>query len=68
MMISRHSAVLCGAGVDSVPITGARKGNTKVTIYNGTDCKLYDAGCEGELLGRRRLSLRGQPRFAAKGI
>ena len=27
-------------------------GNTKVTIYNGTDCKLRDGVCEGELLGR----------------
>ena len=45
----------------------ARKGNTKVTIYNGTDCKLYDVVCEGELLGRRRRTLRGQPWIAAKG-
>ena len=63
MMILGHSAVLCGAGVDF----GAQnrcppgKGNTKVTIYNGTNCKLYDAGCEGELSGRRRRILRGRP-------
>ena len=31
---------------------GQEKENTKVTIYHGTDCKLYDAVCEGELLGR----------------
>ena len=24
----------------------------EVTIYSGTDCKLYDAGCDGELFGR----------------
>ena len=45
----------------------AGKGNTKVTIYNGTDCKLYDVVREGELLGRRRRTLRGQPCIAAKG-
>ena len=26
-----------------------QEGNTKVTIYNGTDCKLYDVVREGEL-------------------
>src|SRR5258706_5292472 len=68
MMISRHSAVLYGAAVDSVPkINGRQEGNAKVTIYNGTDCKLYDAVSEGELLGRRRRTLRGQPWIAAKG-
>src|SRR5436190_935515 len=42
------------------------KGNTTVTIYHGTDCKLYDV-VRGELLGRRRPILRGQPCIAAKG-
>ena len=31
----------------------------EVTIYSGTDCKLYDVVREGELLGRRRRTLRG---------
>src|SRR5258708_3212580 len=43
------------------------KGNTKVTIYHGTDCKLSGVAREGELLGRRRRPLRGQPCIAAKG-
>ena len=42
-----------------VSSVGPEKGNTKVTIYNGTDCKLYDAVREGELLGRRGRTLRG---------
>lgn len=49
----RHSAVACGAELDSGPKrVPARKGNAKVTIYNGTDCKLCDGVREGELLGR----------------
>ncbi|MEH2568924.1 hypothetical protein V1289_008551 [Bradyrhizobium sp. AZCC 2289] len=40
-------------GAESVPKTSARQENTKVTIYHGTDCKLYDVVREGKLLGRR---------------
>ena len=42
MMTLTHSAVLCGAGTDSLPKFSARQENTTVTIYHGTDCKLYD--------------------------
>jgi len=31
----------------------------EVTIYSWTDCKLYDLVREGELLARRRRTLRG---------
>ena len=56
MMTLTHSAVLRGAGTDSVPKIQCApgKGNTTVTIYHGKDYKLYDVVPEGELLGRRR--------------
>ena len=46
---TKDRSILCEPG----------KRNTKVTIYSGTDCRLYDVVREGELLGRRRGILRG---------
>ena len=69
MMILTDSAggkpesVLCGPESDLCP----ESAKYEVTIYNGTDCKLCDVVREGELLGRRRRTLRGQPWIAAKG-
>ena len=34
-------------------------GNTKVTVYSQTYCRLYDLVREGELLARRGRTLRG---------
>jgi hypothetical protein len=48
MMMMTHSGP-AGRGPKWVRAT---KGNTKVTIYNGTDCRLCEAGREGELLER----------------
>ncbi len=59
MMILTHSAGgrprkcrLRGLGWSCAQESVRVGGNTQVTIYNGTGCKLYDVVREGELLGR----------------
>jgi hypothetical protein len=46
---------------------GPEKGNTKVTIYSGTDCKLYGVVREGELLGRRVRTFTGTTAYHGEG-
>jgi hypothetical protein len=36
------------ASAESMPKISARQENTKVTIYHGTDCKLYEFGARRE--------------------
>ena len=66
MILALHSWPAGDREVSSLGLE--RAGNTKVTIYSRTDCKLYDVVHEGELLGRRRRILRGQPWIAARGL
>jgi hypothetical protein len=51
VFVRREDTKVLSASAESMPKISARQENTKVTIYHGTDCKLYDVVREGKLLG-----------------
>ena len=55
------------AGIDFVPKSRCQdKEDTNVTIYHGTDSKIYDVVREGALLGRRWRCVSGTLRVTAE--